>query len=264
MTGVGYFARVWRGMGVRGVGGHGDLLLSMFYVACSLFMLAGVVMSWSRGAWLGLLGAAVVIAFFLPRNGKRGFLLFGIVSGVIAVAWFGGLVPSTIAARVSESTQEFFAFEDVRGIDINPQNYATAERLAHWQAALNMARSNFWLGVGFGNYELAYPEYRLLNWTEPLGHAHNYYLNVLAEVGIIGLLGYGKVWLAIFFMAWRASYHPDNLARFVVLGLLGSWCYLSIHSLFDDLYVNNLFLHLGLMLGILAVLYNQTRSSVRL
>jgi hypothetical protein len=52
--------------------------------------------------------------------------------------------------------------------------------------------------------------------------------------------------------------HPDALARLVAVGLLGTWTYLGMHSLTDNLYVNNIFLHLGVMLGMLAVLYNQT------
>ena len=31
-------------------------------------------------------------------------------------------------------------FEDVRGVGINDANYAVLERLAHWQAALEMWR----------------------------------------------------------------------------------------------------------------------------
>ena len=51
---------------------------------------------------------------------------------------------------------------------------------------------------------------------------------------------------------------------FAAVGLLGTWTYLSVHSIFDNLYVNNLFLHIGLMLVIVAVLYNQASYHVKL
>lgn len=264
MATLGYSVRVWK-MWRLGISiPLWQVALPAYYAICSMFLLVGVVVSWSRGAWFGVIGATAVIAMLLPQRRWLGVGLSGLLLGVIVLLWIGGLVPAALAERIQSSTEGLLTFRDVRGVDIDPQNYAVVERLAHWQAALNMARDRFWLGVGFGNYEIAYGSYRLLNWLEPLGHAHNYYLNLLAEIGIIGLLVYGKVWLSIFVVTWRASYHPDSLARLVVLGLFGSWCYLSIHSLFDNLYVNNLFLHLGLMLGILAVLYNQSNHSVGL
>jgi hypothetical protein len=37
-----------------------------------------------------------------------------------------------------------------------------------------------------------------------------------------------------------------------------------VHSLFDNLFVNNLFIHLGLMLAVAALLYNQIANRVEL
>src|SRR5690606_34926810 len=124
--------------------------------------------------------------------------------------WLAGRLPASVVARVSSATQELFAFDDVRGVDITPENYAVVERLAHWQAALNMARAHPWLGVGFGNYEIAYADFRLMNWKFPLGHAHNYYLNVLAEAGMIGLIAYVFYWAVVVFLTWHARRHPDD------------------------------------------------------
>lgn len=241
-----------------------DLILLLFYAVAASLMLAGIIVSWSRGAWLAFAVAGVVMFLALPRKLGRGLALAGILVCLTAVLWTAGLLPASVIERVSSSTEEFFAFEDMRGVDITSANYPVVERLAHWQAALNMARQYPWFGVGFGNYEIAYPDFRLLNWDEPLGHAHNYYLNMLAESGLIGLLGYGKAWLMIMWLTWQARQHPDTLSRLVVIGFLGTWVYLSIHSLFDNLYVNNLFLHVGLMLGIMGLLYNQVRSTTSL
>lgn len=237
--------------------------VALIYALASLVMLIAIGMSWSRGAWLGLAGALAIIALTLPRQRQWGLLLVGGAFVALAAGWYLDLIPSSLIQRLSSSTQELFAFEDVRGIDITPDNYAVAERLAHWQAALNMAADQPFLGVGFGNYEVVYNQYRLINWNEALGHAHNYFLNLLAELGIIGLLAYGKAWLLIIWLNWRSTQHPDAVARFAAVGLLGSWVYLHIHSQFDNLYVNNTFIHLGMMLGILAVLNDQLRRYVK-
>ncbi|HID52637.1 MAG TPA: O-antigen ligase domain-containing protein, partial [Anaerolineae bacterium] len=143
---------------------------------------------------------------------------------------------------------------DVRGEDINDANYAVLERLAHWQAAVDMARENLWLGVGFGNYEPAYADYALLNWPYPLGHAHNYYLNLVAEVGVVGLLAYLVLWTAVFWQTIRLLRRLDWPVRGIALGLLAVWAAISVHHLVDKLYVNNIYIHLGVMLGLLQLL----------
>jgi putative inorganic carbon (hco3(-)) transporter len=266
MATLGYGKRVWekRRLAQRHFVKKHDLFFILFYGAATIIVLVGIGMSWSRGAWIGLVGAFLVVALALPRNTWRGITLFVAIFGIVTLLWFAGVVPRSVIDRLRTSTQEFFAFEDVRGIDITPENYAVAERLAHWQAAINMFTSNPWLGIGLGNYEVVYPEFRLINWRESLGHAHNYYLNILAEGGILGFLAYGKAWIVIILLSWRGRAHPDMLARCVIIGLMGSWVYLTIHSFFDNLYVNNLFLHIGLMLGLVATLYNQSRMYIKL
>jgi hypothetical protein len=47
---------------------------------------------------------------------------------------------------------------------------------------------------------------------------------------------------------------PDAFKRGVGLGVLGVWAHIAVHSLFDKLFVNNLFLHFGAMLGLIGTL----------
>ena len=72
------------------------------------------------------------------------------------------------------------------------------------------------------------------------------------------------MWIVVIFVSWRARQHPNVVARLTAAGLLGAWVYLTVHSLTDNLFVNNLFLHIGVMLGILAVLYYETWNGLRL
>jgi O-antigen ligase len=126
-----------------------------------------------------------------------------------------------------------------------------------------MWRANFWTGVGFGDYEPAYPDYGLVNWPIALGHAHNYYLNLAAETGLIGLLAYLILWAAVFWVTWRATRQatPGSWRRGLAIGLLGAWTHLSVHQLFDNLYVNNVHLHVAVMLGMVALLISWTEHA---
>lgn len=260
---LGYTARA---LTTRRLTGHLDIAaacIAAFYYTAFAALGLGVIISWSRGAWLGFAVAMIALLAAVPRRWWHSLVALLVILSVGGLLWFSGRLPTAIVERVNSATAELFTPTEVRGVDITPENYAVVERLAHWQAALSMAQQHPWLGVGMGNYEVAYPQHRLINWVEPLGHAHNYYLNVFAEAGIIGLTIYIVLWLSILWLTWRARRHPDALARFFAVGLVGTWMYLTIHSLTDNLFVNNMFLHIGVMLGILAVLHYQTTSRVR-
>lgn len=209
---------------------------------------AGLVASWSRGGWMGFAAALFIIAVMLPRRGMWGLVLaVVIVVGGLAL-YAAGWLPASIASRLT-GFLEYTRFEDVRGVGINDANYAVIERMAHWQAALSMWRERFWLGVGFGGYEAAYPAHRLVNWQYALGHAHNYYLNLLAETGVLGLAAYLVLLGSIFVRLWRASRRTAGWTRGLALGLAGAWTHFAVHNFVDNILVNNVHLHLGVLLA---------------
>jgi putative inorganic carbon (HCO3(-)) transporter len=221
---------------------------------------AGLLMSWSRGGWLGFGAASVVMALALPRKAHWGILVVAVLTVGALGLQTAGLMPASISARLT-GFAKYVQFEDVRGVGINDANFAVIERLAHWQAAMEMWRYNFWTGVGFGCYEPAYREFGLINWRIPLGHAHNYYLNIAAETGVIGLAAYLVLWGGVLWQTWRVTRHADGLLRGIAIGLLGTWTHLGVHSGFDNLYVNNVHLYIGVLLGLLAFIVKRVSES---
>ncbi len=224
---------------------------------------AGLLASWSRGAWLGFAAALVTLILLLPRRFWQAFVMVAVCVAFLLLAIIGGMLPNALLARFSDFAQDLTGFQDVRGVPINDANYATVERLAHWQAALSMADESPWLGVGFGSYEAAYGRHALVNWPLALGHAHNYYLNVLAETGALGLAAYLGMWIALGALGLRVRLLSDAFARGVGVGVLGAWAHIAVHSLFDKLFVNNLFLHFGAMLGLIGTLVATVNSSTQ-
>jgi O-antigen ligase len=216
-------------------------------------MVVALYLSFSRGAWLGAVAALLAMGLFLPRRRWIGLVTIGGLI-VIGLALLNvGLLPASIAERFAD-VGALVDFRDVRGVKINDANYAVIERLAHWQAAVAMLEAQPLTGVGFSNYQPVYEHYRLLNWPMPLGHAHNIYLNVAAETGLPGLAAYLVLWIAIFAQTIRALRVQRGLGRGLALGLLGAWVHLSVHHLFDNLYVDNVHLNIGAMIGVLSVL----------
>lgn len=218
---------------------------------------AALIMSWSRGAWLGAIAALAVMVVFAPRRrivGLAALIAVGLIGWVASATHF---LPASLVARLSDFG-EYTQVYDVRGVDITDANFAVLDRLAHWGAAADMLRDHPWLGVGLGNYEPVYPAYARLNWPFALGHAHNIYLNFAAETGLIGLAAYLVFWAAVIGLTLRALGRTRGWARGLILGLLGVWVHLSVHNLVDNLYVNGIYLHIGALLGLLtAIAYDQ-------
>jgi O-antigen ligase len=246
--------RVWNSRGDRNL--RALLPRLLIYSAPAAAMLIALGMSWSRGGWLGFGAAVSVMAITLPRKARWGLL-------VVAALVLGGLglyatnlAPAPITSRLSDFAQ-YVQFGDVRGVGISDANYAVIERLAHWQSALGMIRHDLWTGVGFGCYEPAYRDFALINWPIALGHAHNYYLNIAAETGLIGLAAYLLLWGGVFWRTWQATRRTDGLPRGLAIGLLGTWTHLSAHNFLDNLYVNNVHLHIGVLLGLVAFIIQQ-------
>ena len=113
------------------------------------------------------------------------------------------------------------------------------------------------LGVGIGNYAAVYPAYALPRWSDPLGHAHNYYLNVAAETGLVGLAAYLVLWGAAFWQGWRAVRAVGPAWRSVAAGLLGMLVALSVHNLFDNLFVHGMAVQVGIGLGMVAAMMRE-------
>ncbi len=261
---IGVFSDIWsretRKRGNKEAGRRFRAFAPLVYLStCPLALAAALAMSWSRGAWMGFGAAALAMAVALPRKTRWGVLLVAVlVVGGLGL-YVTGLLPASVVARLTDFAQ-YARFEDTRGVGINDANYAVIERMAHWQAALEMLRYDLWTGVGFGCYEPAYARFALINWPIALGHAHNYYLNLAAETGLLGLAAYVFLWGAVFWQTWRVTRRADGLLRGVAIGLLGTWTHLSVHHLFDNLYVNNVHLHVGVWLGLLAFVVQRTRT----
>ncbi|TAK25766.1 MAG: hypothetical protein EPO26_01975 [Chloroflexota bacterium] len=215
-------------------------------------------MSLSRGAWIGAVAATLVI---LVGLGGRTLPLIG-SAGILAllVAALGALdvLPPWVTDRFEAVTQNFGIF-DVRRIVPNAENWGIVERMAHWQAAWEMFQDHPWLGVGIGQYVPTYPDYAIPPWNDPLGHAHNIYLNVLGELGVIGATLYGVMvisWFGIAIAAMRRAATPFQ--RATALGIVAALAATAVHGLFDNLYVAGMNVHIGVLIGIAASDWKRT------
>ncbi len=239
-----------------------DWGLLVLATVSAVAMLAALFFSYSRGAWIGVAAALGVTALLVLVRSKRAATL-AIVLGLAALIVIGlgeiNVVPNIITERFA-TVGDYFNFQDVRGVRANDENFALVERRAHWQAALEMFQDAPWVGVGFGNYAVMYPMYALPKWDDPLGHAHNYYLNVLAEAGALGFVAYVILWGAIFLVVGRAAPVARGWRQGLLAGGFGMLVTLSIHNFFDNLFVHAMYIQVGLTLGMVEAFNVQGNS----
>ena len=247
---------------LRGQGGRrAPLGWSLFYTTATGVIVAGLLASWSRGAWLG---AAVGVMIVLVLRSRTAAMLTGVaallVLGVILLGAFSPeVIPEPVAARMQD-IPAYFGLTDVLSEPLTDDNFSVVERVAHWVAAQRMWELAPWLGVGPGNYAVRYAEVRLPKWEEPLGHAHNIYLNVLGETGLVGLAAYVALLVTVIVWTWRrlreAAGQASADSRWyaaLAVGVLGVMGHLCVHNTVDNLFVQGMVLQIGLWLALLHV-----------
>jgi O-antigen ligase len=186
-----------------------------FFAATTVLAALGVYVSFSRGALIGL---AVVPFVFL-----RGWRLWLIGPLLILVVFLSA--PGAITAR--------FATLSSSGSEL-------ATRTDIWRAAEAIWVRHPILGVGVGGFPQAYatvpiPDKLYLPATVfvPPPHAHNLFLNVLAEQGVIGLLALLALVVVAGRTALRMRAGPDRETRWLGTALVAALLAFLVHNLFD-------------------------------
>ena len=226
-----------------------------FFGGATALLIAGMGMSWSRGGWLGLATSGVVVSGLRSRRAALLFTLLVVLVCVFAILGSFGLLSSALGGRLAGLGEyvQYATDPDVARVEITNANFAVLERVAHWRAALGMFGDHPWLGVGIGNFVAAYPAYALPHWRDPLGHAHNIYLHVLAETGLLGLAAYLIFWIVAVVRLWQARTEASDYAKAMAIGILGVIAHLTVHNLVDNLYVQGIYLHVAILLGLLEI-----------
>lgn len=163
-----------------------ELVLSRGAILLCFFFL---VMSESRAAWLSL-AIATFIAVPLHQISGRGTRSaikgFGFVFAVVIL---GGLI--------------FHYSEQILGL--MGKDATLTGRTGVWELTLNQAMLKPILGYGYRAYWITDNKLRLQpteNWSDEIGHAHNTYVDMFAELGFLGIISF-TILLCV--MIWKFS-----------------------------------------------------------
>lgn len=161
---------------------------------------AALVLTFSRGAWLGFaLAGGVALSLYRTR--------YAIPLLAITVVLLLLLSPSLFFQRLASI------------LEVHPGS-ATQERLAIWQSVFGMIREHPWIGFGLNTFDAVFPTYKHPTiYGTP--YAHNCFLQLTAELGLIGLALFGWILIRIFQQAGRPGIR-SGWERCVAIPLMGA------------------------------------------
>ncbi len=180
----------------------------------------------SKGVWklAAMAGAAVVVGGETATLSRTGLLLLLGALGLLVWDRFrAGQRRQVLAVMGALAVAVFFIPKNYLGVEIPSIQSALAPgtdstavvRLVYWKAAYQMCVDHPIDGVGIGQYD-----YQLINYAPPTlslkelnNGAHNIYMAVLAETGLVGLLLFLWLVVACYSAVRRARFSDDRETR---------------------------------------------------
>ncbi|HBC93989.1 MAG TPA: hypothetical protein DCZ10_14110 [Pelotomaculum sp.] len=193
----------------------------------SSFLLAwGVLLSGSRGAWLAVLASAAA-AFLYTKNKILKITLVTALGMVVLL--FNSPILRAMPPLITERVVSMPELAD-RG----------SGRLDIWMVGVEMVKKNWPAGVGINSFITAYNDYIVKTSDEirdrgVMRDAHNSFLCILAELGLLGLILFCMFWLAAWKSVGALSGEPEKTMGVCML------VYLFFASLTGTEYMNKYF-----------------------
>ena len=157
--------------------------MRVFYTVTTAFCAVCILLTWSRGAWLGLF--LELFLFLLFHSRKTRFAIRFLPLFLFLVLF----LPNNFKSRL-------LSIGDLGESSIR-------YRLQTWQGTLRMLKTYpFGIGVGERAWRSVYPHFAISG-TKTVMHAHNVYLQLATELGVVGGFVFGLLMGTVLFRAYK-------------------------------------------------------------
>lgn len=204
--------------------------------AASLLALLGAILSGSRGAYVMALGAALTWGIYRLRI--RILIAFIVLLGIIGVAVYG--ISENVKHHVDRAVDDVvYYFSDQELPEIDDGRRSISNRFVLWRLSIPMFQDHPWFGIGGKNFGSKIREHMdEAQRNDPLlrlDHAHNAFIDVLINKGLIGFVALSFIFFYPIYLFLRDRRSTPNST---LLGMM----YLAplfIFSLSEDPFINN-------------------------
>ena len=214
-------------------------------------MLASVLLSYSRSAWVSLFVGILTIQLFQRKNP---ILLYG------AIALF-------VVFLISPTVQNLVLslWDRIVGLFVGGGDDSTKFRVVLAMGALTMIADSYLLGVGFQGFSTYFQYLYPPQETQWIFEPHNDFYMVFAELGLLGFLLFVVIMYLIYrqaleSMQWFRRIHQNAWIQAVGLGFLASFVsYMIFAQFISGLMLNSLFMILVALIFSLSKFTDQSR-----
>ncbi|MFR1323953.1 MAG: O-antigen ligase family protein [Ezakiella massiliensis] len=214
---------------------HRDGFKKFIYLMISGLLLLNMMLTFSRGGMVSIAVAAMVFLFFAMRP----LFVFLIPIGIFSI----NFLPEKIQNRI----YSIFNFADS----------STSYRFKMWGITKDLIRDHSMVGVGFGHKAFK-QEFELLIRSMPIFHAHNTYLEIMAEGGALGIISFLYIVIGSMVNLFKSGMKStDKYIRTVSIGLLASIIGILTNGMTEHIvYINRIIVMLWMVFGLTGALRN--------
>jgi O-antigen ligase len=205
----------------------------LLYIFAVTMMGMALILTNSRGGIISLIAEVFFLVLIAGMGRTRGpqpeekqrRAKSGIVRAALALALIVGILGATVFFGGEQALSRFLG-------TVNAEDPTTG-RAHFWSVTLDIIHAHPLLGTGLGAFGVVYTRYDSHNGLYRLEQAHNDYLQILSDAGIVGAaLGLFFI-IALFRMGFARRETEDDFRRGVATGALAGCFAVLVHSFFD-------------------------------
>ncbi len=187
----------------------------------AMLIIVSIFVSLSRGAMISTCFSLTLFIFLLLKRriskGSTTLLIGVVIISALSIGWFGW-------------DQIFDRFAKLK----NAQGQIYENRLDFWKDTRHIINQYKITGSGMGLVSKIYPPYRSYKSKRMLSHAHNDYLELLAEGGIIAFCLAFSFLFTLFYKTYKVfSKRRDGFSIYIYIGCITALFSILIHSFTD-------------------------------